>query len=225
MSPDAFFTPLVGQSLLIPGQDERFRGQCPQPVGLYVQALGLVFPANGNAYLYWDNGIPGYEKIAAGNPIKEGDIIVWRKDFPPSNGSGHIDVAAQDGTIANFVAWDSNWYPPLKLAKLSHLGNNNNYIAGYLRRIGDEMVDDAGARLILSSSMFLAQDGDTPDRQPTLDEVKNLVGRTYNDALTQVMGYQPWKDNYAKIKYYDQDVKNAGGAAQTKLDQIKEIVS
>lgn len=140
MSPNDFFSPLEGQSLLIPGQDERFRGQCPQPVGLYVQALGLTFPAYIDAYLYWDKGIPGYTKVQVGNPIKEGDIIVWRADFPPSLGSGHMDVAAQDGTLANFVAWDSNWYPPLKLAKLSHLGNNNNYIAGYLRRQGADMV-------------------------------------------------------------------------------------
>lgn len=212
MSPNDYFSPLEGQSLLIPGQDERFRGQCPQPVGLYVQALGLVFPAYGNAYLYWDNGIPGYEKIAAGNPIKEGDIIVWRKDFPPSNGSGHMDVAAQDGTLANFVAWDSNWYPPLKLAKLSHLGNNNNYIAGYLRRIGDDMVDDPTARAMLTMSTLLAQDGkDTPDRQPTLDEVKNLIGRTPLDAANQIMSYQPWQHNHLVVKVYDDDVAAATG--------------
>lgn len=78
---------------------------------------------------------------------------------------------------------------------------------------GEDMVDDAGARLILSSSMFLAQNGDTPDRQPTKEEVENLIGRTYADALTQVMSYQPWKNNYAKVKYYDADTQ----AKATKL--------
>lgn len=143
MTPNSFFGPKIGQSLLLPGQSEIYRGQCVQSVGLWVQALGLTFPTYSSAYLYFVNGIPGYTKIPAGTPIKEADIIVWRKDFPPAiftnpDGSksynGHIDVASADGSLGSFSAYDQNW-KPLVVAHIQHNDNNNNYIAGYLRRI------------------------------------------------------------------------------------------
>lgn len=163
MTPNDFFSPLEGQSLLIPGEPEADRGQCVQSVGLYVASLGIKFPAYPYAYLYY-NGIPGYQQVGAGNPILEGDIVVWRSDFPPSKGAGHIDVVAQNGTLANFVAWDSNWVP-LKLAKVSHFGNDNNYIAGYLRRIGGDMPLTPGQidKLIKMSL----------NREPTAEELGN----------------------------------------------------
>lgn len=138
MTPTSFFAPKMGQSLLMPGVSEVYRGQCVMSVGLWVQALGLKFPTYPSAYLYYQNGIPGYTKIPAGQPIQEADIIVWREDFPPAIfkgvGNGHIDVADAPGTLHSFTAYDSNWSPPLKLNRILHTGNDNNYIAGYLRR-------------------------------------------------------------------------------------------
>jgi hypothetical protein len=81
----------------------------------------------------------------------------------------------------------------------------------------NEMVDDATARAMLTATTLLAQNGDTPDRQPTKEEVENLIGRTPLDALKQVMTYEPWKHNLAKVKYYDHDVNNSGGGSFTVL--------
>lgn len=200
MSPNAFFTTLEGQSLLIPGQAERFRGQCVQSVGLYVQSLGISFPAYQFAYLYYDNGIPGYKKVGAGNPIKEGDIIVWGKNFPASPGAGHIDVAAQDGTLANFVAWDSNWYPPLKLAKLTHIGNNNNYIAGYLRREDPvQQISLSTARILYFS--VVGRDGQQGRPNAATGECDGelntyVVGKPLTNEFLSSLWNSPESDNY-----------------------------
>lgn len=134
MTPDQYFTPLKGQSLLYPGQANKLRGQCVQSVMLWLQALGVNPPVYEFAYEYYQNGIPGYTKIPVGPNIQTGDIIVWGSNFPASPGAGHIDVAAASGTLQSFYAWDSNWSPPLELNRILHNGNDNNYIVGYLRR-------------------------------------------------------------------------------------------
>lgn len=133
MTPDQFFTPLLGQSLLYPGQSEIYRGQCVQSVLLWLKATGTNPPIYPSAADYFTNGIKGYTKIQPGQPILNGDIVVWGKSFPPSGGNGHIDVASSVGNLNSFSAYDSNW-APLKLAHILHTGNNNNYIAGYLRK-------------------------------------------------------------------------------------------
>lgn len=142
MNPITFFEPLLGQSLLYPGQNEIYRGQCVQSVMMWIKANGITPPIYPSAADYYTNGVSGYTKIPAGQPIKLGDIVVWRKDFPPSGGNGHIDVASADGSLSSFSAYDSNWYPPLKLAHILHTGNNNNYIAGYLRK-EEDMITQA----------------------------------------------------------------------------------
>lgn len=133
MTPNQFFTPLNNQSLLYPGQNPIYTGQCVQSVMMWLKATGTEPPVYPSAYLYYDRGITGYTKIPAGQTILEGDIVVWRKDFPPSLGNGHIDVASANGALNGFSAWDSNW-KPLILSHILHNGNYNNYIAGYLRR-------------------------------------------------------------------------------------------
>lgn len=75
----------------------------------------------------------------------------------------------------------------------------------------EDVVDDATARAMLQATTILAVDGTGESRQPTKQEVENLIGRTPLDALNQIMSYQPWKDNLAKVVYYKQDVSNAGG--------------
>lgn len=189
MTPDQFFSPLAGQSLLLGGQPEKYRGQCVQSVGLYVQSLGINFPAYEEAYLYWDNGIPGYTHVGAGNPIKQGDLIVWRSDFPASPGAGHIDVASQDATLASFYAWDSNWSPPLKLERIWHSGNNNNYIAGYLRRTM----------------------GDVNTITPTDKEVDDTIN------LTRILAGRPDSDLQALLDLYRPLLKNNFGAGTVTM--------
>ncbi len=137
MTPDSYFTPLNGQSLLYPGQAEKYRGQCVQPVQMWLKATGTEPPVYQYAYQYYDKGIPGYTKIPAGGPIKTGDIVVWGKNYAASKGAGHIDVATQDGTLQDFYAWDSNWITPLKLGRWHHNSSSNQYIVGYLRKEGD----------------------------------------------------------------------------------------
>lgn len=133
MTPDKFFTPLLGRSLLYPGAAEEYRGQCVQPVLMWMREQGIIPPAYPSAFDYYVLGVPGYDKIPAGAPIKTGDIIVWGSKFPPSKGNGHIDTASANGTLKDFWAYDSNWQP-LVLSKVHHNDPENNYIIGYLRR-------------------------------------------------------------------------------------------
>lgn len=136
MTPSEYFDPLLGQSLYYPGE-QRYKGECPQTVLLFLAATGTTPPIYPFAYQYYEDGIPGYTQIPAGPAIQDGDIIVWGSDFPPSGGDGHIDVATGDGTIEDFWGYDSNWTPPLTLSKIHHVGPNNNYIVGYLRKEED----------------------------------------------------------------------------------------
>lgn len=213
MSPNAFFGPLDGQSLLIPGQSEIYRGQCVQSVGLYVANLDIAFPAYPQAYMYYQRGIPGYVQVSAGNPIKQGDIIVWRADFPASPGAGHIDVAAQDGTLANFVAWDSNWYPPLKLAKLSHLGNNNNYIAGYLRREEEVMTEDGVRYGYLAITRKLTTD---KDAGYTEADVKYWTGRDSTEFTKNLWGQSDYHYGVALAEITQLEAQLAAGSVVLK---------
>lgn len=86
---------------------------------------------------------------------------------------------------------------------------------------GDDMVDDAGAREILTITGILAQPGDAPDRQPTLDEINNLIGKPYLQALQEVSQFEPYKHNLAKIKYYDIDIQTIG----KQLKELQKTVS
>lgn len=210
MTLDQCYAKYQGQSVLVPGQPESNRGQCAQWSNFVLHDVYGQPYHYGNA-IDWYNS-PGellniFDKIPYSAPPKKGDFVIFNEGV--GSVYGHIDVCMNDGNPSGFQGSDSNWGGNKTVHMVQH---DYKYVLGYLRpKEGEEMVDDAGARLILSSSMFLAQDGDKPDRQPTIDEVKNLIGRTYNDALSQVMTYQPWKDNYAKVKYYNQDVANASG--------------
>lgn len=212
MTLDQCYAKYQGQSVLVPGAQEIYRGQCAQWADLVLnEVYGMPYRwgDDADAINWWlDPGtlLAQFIQVPPG-VAKKGDFVVWGTGV--GSVDGHIDVCMQDGSPSGFKGADTNWAGNKTVHMVQH---DYKYVLGYLRpKEGEEMVDDAGARLILSSSMFLAQDGDKPDRQPTIDEVKNLIGRTYNDALSQVMTYQPWKDNYAKVKYYNQDVANASG--------------
>lgn len=170
MTPDYFFTPLKGQSLLYPGSDEEYRGQCTQSARLWIKQEGVNPPAYGSAYLFYDNGVPGFTKIPRGQPIKTGDLVVYSKAF---GGNGHIDVASSDGTITDYWGWDSNWNPLLKLNKVHHNGSDNQYIVGYLRKEGEEMRIPTDIEII-DAKKFITGDPNYQPTGPEFDYYKQL---------------------------------------------------
>ena len=88
------------------------------------------------------------------------------------------------------------------------------------------MVDDAGARQLLKDYGVLTQPGAKEDRQPELQEVKNLIGRTYPDAMAQLRSYAPYKSMLAKYKYYSQDIADAraGAGGDPKLVALGKAI-
>lgn len=127
-------------------------------------------------------------------------------------GKGIYSTSAQGdkvfGNVAELVSWMGEG--------MTYLGWSEDINTIRVVEGEEEMVDDATARAMLSATTILAQDGAAPDRQPTTQEVENLIGRTPLDALNQIMTYQPWKNNYAKVKYYDNDVATAAKTGVNK---------
>lgn len=180
MSPDAYFAPLNGQSLLYPGTDEEYRGQCVMPVEFWIKENGVEPPRYPSASQYYSRGVPGYTQIPAGAPILEGDIVVFASNFPPANGNGHIDVASSNGSLHDYWAWDSNWSPPLKLSKIHHNGSDNNYIVGYLRLTKEEEMPIADKGFVINRYKQIL------GRDCSEQEIAIYVGKTHDvvyDAL------------------------------------------
>lgn len=188
MSPDSYFTPLKGQSLLIPGQNENVRGQCVQSAGLWIMQQGLKLPAYTYAYMYWDNGVSGMDKIPAGQPIRQGDTVIWGKNFPSSPGAGHIDTASADGTLQDFWAWDSNWgSPSLKLNKIHHTGTANNYIVGYLRKKGVGMPNESEVKSAFAQYNIVGSDG--VFGVPSASQVTYYTTHTWDVLLNDLLQF------------------------------------
>ncbi len=153
MTANQFFSPLLGQSLLYPGQNEIYRGQCVQPVMMWIKANGVEPPVYPNAYQYYTRGVPGYDKVSG--EIQEGDIIVFSSNLPGSDGSGHICVASGDAVPQDFMSYDSNWGPGKKLRQIRHMGSEDSDILGYLRREGYDMATfNEGDRQNFNVSFF-----------------------------------------------------------------------
>lgn len=74
----------------------------------------------------------------------------------------------------------------------------------------DMTVDDAGARALLTLSTLMALPGLAADRQPTMQEVQNLIGRDLVDAVNSLTSTAPWGANWNMVKHYDEDVAHAG---------------
>lgn len=228
MSLDDCYQVNAGQALLIPGGGTGNNGQCAQWADTVLHDVFgydyIYTPAALDWYLNAEElGLTRYFDRVNDRTIKKGDFII----FGSGVGSmyGHIDAAAQDGTYSSFVAYDSNWggkayynsegYPILHT--VNHNDRYNQYIIGVLRLKdqGDDMskqsLTDAEARRLLSLSTLLAQPGTLPDRQPTKQEVENLIGRELIDACDQLMTYTPWQQNWNKVKHYDIDVNGDAG--------------
>lgn len=146
MTPQNWFNQYQGTAISVDGIKDNF-GQCVQAVDSYLIQVFSLPEHYGNAIDWWSN--PGdllhnFDKITDGS-IKAGDFIVY--DARVGSVFGHIDVAAQDGTIPDFVTYDSNWdakhfhdsngYPTLH--EVHHNDIYNTYILGSLRRKGSNM--------------------------------------------------------------------------------------
>jgi hypothetical protein len=81
---------------------------------------------------------------------------------------------------------------------------------------GEDMVDESMARSLLTLSTLMAQPGVAPDRQPTQQEIKNLVGRTVEDACNSLTSTAPWGQNWNYVKHYVEDVATASQNALNK---------
>lgn len=212
MTPDSYFSPLQGQSLLYPGQSESLRGQCVQSVMMWLKETGTEPPIYPSAYQYFDKGIPGYTKMNA-DLIQEDDIIVYSKNFPPAGGNGHIDVAAQDGTRTDYWGWDSNW-TPLKLERIHHNGSDNQYIVGILRKENMGLTHDQVAKICVGftnlqpevSSAFMnniGQDLDTVlNNFENYTEHKNLLldAQAYRNGQTAPSNVVPYSGPQLFVK-------------------------
>lgn len=135
-----------GTSVLIPGGGAGNEGQCAQ------WADTVLKEVHGQPYVYTPAALDwwtkfdtfpqlkrNFVKVHAGQPIKTGDFIIY--DGRVGSVYGHVDVAASNGTIKNFAAYDSNWggkrdpktgFPILH--NVQHNDSFNNYIVGYIRK-------------------------------------------------------------------------------------------
>lgn len=115
----------TGKKHLIPGQNEIYRGQCVQLIGVYLpQVFNQTLPIHPNAKDYWTYGIPGWDRVT-GTPQK-GDIAVYNghTGFP----EGHIAIY-YDGRV-----FEENADPDGSAAHLAI--RTNTYLLGYLRKQG-----------------------------------------------------------------------------------------
>lgn len=149
MPLDDVYKKYEGQSILIPGGGKGNNGQCVQWADAVLnEVYGLPYVYTPAALDWWYKadqlGLTQYfDKIPRSTPIKKGDFVIYDNigRNPAGGFFGHIDVAAQDGTIQDFTAYDSNWggtayykdgYPVLHTVR--HNDVYNQYIVGYLRR-------------------------------------------------------------------------------------------
>lgn len=202
-------------------------GQCEQWY-LMVRTKRDGYPAvSGNAIDRWNTKETDkydYIPFASGIYPKKDDYVVWGSGV--GSKYGHIDVAAQDGTASGFVGYDSNWNDIPTLRTIQH--NYQYGILGYVRRKGaivdaNGKVTDAGARALLTLSTLMAQPGLEPDRQPTVQEVENLIGRSLVDAVNSLTSTSPWGGNWNKVKHYNEDVANATAQGTTHDSVIAYI--
>src|SRR5437868_3199712 len=109
MTLDQCFQLNQGKSLLIPGGGSGNEGQCVQWADTVLHDVYGFDYHWGNAIDWWNS--PGelldhFYKVTDGS-IKKGDFVIFNTNV--GSVYGHIDVAMQDGTTANFQGADSNW--------------------------------------------------------------------------------------------------------------------
>lgn len=246
MTLDEAFQQNKGTAILIPDGGAGNNGQCAQ-WSSYVWHNVYDFP-----YFYTPNASDWFYKAATlgitqhfnvipraqVTAIPKGAFVVYGP-LSATDAPGHIDVCSRDGgKLSDFWAYDSNWsaatfhdangYPTLH--EVHHNDNFNAKIIGILVLKENNMdangnVTDTGARALLTLSTLMAQPGLAPDRQPTIQEVENLIGRNLVDAVNSLTSTAPWGGNWNKVKHYDEDVAaaKAGAGGVTKASVIAYV--
>lgn len=139
MTLDQAFAQEAGTSIPSPDGLPQDAGQC---VSWADYALKNVygFPyLYANAINWWQNLqlAPDFDFISGGYP-QTGDFVVWGAGV--GSQYGHIDLCAVDGDASGFTGYDSNWEDLPTLREIQH--NYEFGILGYIRRKGQDMVDD-----------------------------------------------------------------------------------
>lgn len=140
------------------------------------------------------------------NSVKRGDFVVYGTGLGVA---GHIDVAAQDGTLQDYIGYDSNWggaafhdkdgYPILHT--VHHADQYNQYILGALRpKEGAEMFNDGDA-VNISNQLF----------GEVAQFVKDQVGKSWHDAMYEITSEENL-EQYVRVNQGDQvNVNNSLG--------------
>lgn len=229
ISLDECFQQHQGTAILVPGGGTGNNGQCAQWSDTVLHDVyGLPYVYTPAAMDWWNDAdelglTASFDRVTDGT-IRKGDFVVWLP-LSADDREGHIDTASRDGSYADFWAYDSNWdaanfhdrngYPTLH--EVHHADALNVKVIGALRSKEDNMtVDDALARRLLSLSTLMAQAGSAPDRQPTVEEINDAIGRDPIEYIDYLMTTGPWGNNWNKVKHYDGDLAAAQAAGTTK---------
>lgn len=236
MTLDEEFTKYQGQGVLVPGEPEDERGQCVQWVDFVLHDVyGLPYHY-GNAIDWWNNPgelLTNFDKVTDGS-VKKGDFVVFNTQV--GSVYGHIDVAMQDGTTANFQGADSNWGGNLTVHLVQH--SNQSYVLGSLRKKGTP-VDDLGklADLRLAAinqirtAVGLAPRTDTNGVDDILARV-TIVNGDYDNLWKDSLNRTPTAADYAILKqgpkaalyYYETQVK-ANAPATVNKTVVQNYIS
>lgn len=177
MTLDQEYQEYQGQSVLVPGQPESNRGQCAQWSNYVLHDVYGQPYHYGNAIDWWNN--PGdlennFFKVATSNPVIKGDFVIYGAGV--GSEFGHIDVAMENGTSADYLGADSNWGHDLTVHQVRHNDKYNQYILGYLRSKGDNMGINQNELALLTSSIL--------DRQPVAGD-SGYLGRNWQEVATE----------------------------------------
>lgn len=175
-------------------------GQCGNLVRAYWNEVDKTTPPSyTNSKDYWFNPVPGYDKVHDPQP---GDIAIYNGHGAYTEGHSAIYV---DGRV-----FEQNADPDGSPAHL--YTRNNTYLLGYLRKQGQgvPMLNDE-----ITKYLYGAFTG----REPNQGELDSWRGRETNSLVTTLVTSKEANQRYAEVQ------AALKGTAQTKLDQIKKIVS
>lgn len=180
------------------GNDRAAPNQTPITVsGAQIGLVGMTGLADG-FHCHIQEWLKSYDNVRRPlNEFKPGTVI--ETGFHPEFGN-FVSIQNADGWVDTYCHMSR-----IDVAKGKVIGGN------------DMVVDDALARRLYSLSTLMAQPGNQPDRQPTLKEIQDAIGRDAIAFCDYLMGTAPWGGNWNKVKHYDEDVKNAAAGTNAKV--------
>lgn len=227
--------------------DGAYGGQCWDLVAEYSRSVIGVPPHDSFPYglptgdgcaagvfKNFPDPLPQYYDRIANNPNdpnqvpQRGDIIVWDYSSPGSGGAGHIAIVLSADTNG-FTSLDQNWVPQIT----KQINHNYNYIQGWLRPKGEDMVDGKTAQ---QWKDFWQQDIDThnakiADLQKQLDDATNALNQVEQIAdtrfqqekkITDALGLTSSPDDIPSIL---QAVNNIKSSMQSQIDSLNQKVN